>query len=82
MIIPHSSLKPEVLRAVVEEYVSREGTDYGIETSLEDKVSSVLAQLARGYACIVYDEQSESCDIVVVDSVRYKQIVGGDASGG
>jgi uncharacterized protein YheU (UPF0270 family) len=42
-------LEPDTLRAVIESFVLREGTDYGVrETALEDKVAQVLIQLRRG----------------------------------
>lgn len=76
MIIPHTSVQPATLRAVIEEFVSREGTDYGFESSFESKVASVMRQLERGTACLVFDTTSETCDIVVVGSARYRQMVG------
>jgi uncharacterized protein YheU (UPF0270 family) len=60
-------LSPEALRGLVEEFVTREGTDYGDgrggrstsqpdrEWTLEDKVSQILDQLDRGEARIVFD---------------------------
>ena len=43
--------EPDTLRAVVESFVLREGTDYGVhEASLEAKVAQVLLQLRRGEA--------------------------------
>lgn len=66
MEIPHDRLKPETLRAVIEEFVTREGTDYG-ETAftLEDKVAHVMGQLKHRKAVIVLDEASETCHIVL-----------------
>lgn len=59
-------LAPETLRAVIEAFVLREGTDYGFEeTSLDTKVGQVLAQLQRGDAHVVFDPASESVTIVV-----------------
>jgi len=75
MIIPHTSLREDILRAVVEEFVSREGTDYGFEASLDAKISSVVKQLESGKAVVVFDVESETCDIVSVGSARYKQLV-------
>ena len=64
MIIPHEKLSPETLRSVVEEFVSREGTDYGpLEFSFEEKVASVLQQVRRGVAVVVFDPESETCSI-------------------
>jgi len=31
MIIPHQMLSPEALRGVIEDCVTREGTDYGLQ---------------------------------------------------
>ena len=60
-------LSPDALRGLVEEYVSREGTDYGHgEWSLEEKVRQVLQQLERGEARIVFDLERESASIVPV----------------
>jgi len=59
-------LAPDTLRAVIESFVLREGTDYGLqETSLDDKVWQVLAQLRAGKAHIVFDPATESVTFVV-----------------
>ena len=61
MEIPHERLDAETLRAVVEEFVTREGTDYGDRVcSLPEKVSDVMAQLKRGEAVILWDPATES----------------------
>ena len=63
--VPYTALAPDLLHAVVESYVLREGTDYGEkEFSLEDKVAHVVKQLKRGEAHIVFDPQTESVSIV------------------
>jgi hypothetical protein len=67
VVVPHTELTPELLRGLVESFVLREGTDYGErEVSLDSKVASVVRQLERGEAQIIFDPQSESIDIVVV----------------
>jgi uncharacterized protein YheU (UPF0270 family) len=51
---------------VIESFVLREGTDYGVdETPLEDKVAQVLIQLRRGEAHITFDPATESINVVV-----------------
>ena len=63
-------LAPDTLRAVIESFVLREGTDYGLqETSLDDKVEQVLTQLRRGKAHIVFDPATESVTIVVTTAL-------------
>ena len=57
-------LSPGALRGLVEEYVTREGTDYGhSDWSLEDKVAQVFRQLDQGEARIVFDLDLESASI-------------------
>lgn len=64
VVVPHTDLAPELLHAVVESYVLREGTDYGEkEFSLEDKVSHVISRLERGEARIVFDPETETVSI-------------------
>jgi uncharacterized protein len=64
VVVPYTELAPDLLHAVVESYVLREGTDYGEkEFSLEDKVLHVISQLERGEARIVFDPETESVSI-------------------
>jgi len=64
MDIPFSALSKETLRAVIEEYVTREGTDYGLEEfSLEQKIAQVKAQLEHGEIRIDYDPESQTCNL-------------------
>jgi uncharacterized protein YheU (UPF0270 family) len=65
VVVPYTELTAELLRAVVESFVLREGTDYGErELSLDDKVARMMAQLKRGEASIVFDPESESVTIM------------------
>ncbi|MEO8602018.1 MAG: YheU family protein [bacterium] len=69
--IPASALSPDALRGLVEEFVSRDGTDYGrVERSLDEKVGDVLRQLSRGDARIFFDPDSRSTHIVVSETRR------------
>jgi len=64
LIVPVSALQPDTLRALIEEYVSREGTDYGSATySLDEKVQHVMNQLSRGEAEISFDSVSGTINI-------------------
>lgn len=68
--IPSNSLSPAALRGVVEEFVTREGTDYGHKDhSLEDKMQTVYRQLERGEVAIVFDPDSQTCNIVTRDAL-------------
>jgi uncharacterized protein YheU (UPF0270 family) len=64
--VPHTELAPHTLRAVVESFVLREGTDYGAQDApFERKVADVMRQLDRREAIIVYDPGTDSIDIVL-----------------
>ena len=59
-------LSPEALRGLVEEFVTRDGTDYGaVEQSVEQKIAQVSAQLASGEARLVFDPYTQTTNIVV-----------------
>lgn len=63
MQIPHTALAAATLRNLVEEFVTREGTDYGQAFSLEEKVNQVLRQLESGQAVILFDALASTCHI-------------------
>lgn len=66
MEIPYQALQPQTLNNLIEELVTRDGTDYGeSELSLEQKVAQVKARLVEGEAIICYDEKSELCEIML-----------------
>lgn len=63
--VDYRALSPEAFRGLVEEFVTREGTDYGLhEKDFEDKVRDVVRQLQSGEAEIVYDTVDERANIV------------------
>ena len=65
MEIPYSQLSDEALRAIIEEFISREGSEYGlIEYSFEEKVSYVIKQLERGEVVVTFDAVSETCNLM------------------
>lgn len=67
IFIPYSELSVEALQGVVQSFVLREGTDYGVrEHSFDDKVRQVMEQLRRGEARILFDSETESVTIVPV----------------
>ena len=65
MDIPYTELSRETLTAVIEEFITREGTDYGdVEYSLADKIRHVRRQLELGEVKITFDPDSETCTLV------------------
>jgi hypothetical protein len=65
LIIPHEKLSPEALRGLIEEVVTRDGNDNGYtRATLEQNVAAVLGQLQRKEVVVVYDEASQTANIV------------------
>ena len=63
--VPYNQLSPAALTGVIEEFVTRDGTDYGeVEVSLETKINQVLNQIKSGKAVIVFDQKTETCTIL------------------
>jgi len=73
--IPYSQLSPHALNGVIEEFVTRDGTDYGeYEICLKSKTSQVLNQLKSGKAVIVFDPNSDTCNILKSNDPALNQI--------
>jgi uncharacterized protein YheU (UPF0270 family) len=63
--VPAERLSADILHAVIEEFILREGTDYGsYEVSLEDKIDQVRGQLNRGEVLITFDPATENCNLL------------------
>lgn len=66
MEIPWQKLTDETLTAIIEEFVTREGTEYGArDYSLAEKVAQVRAQLRDGKLGLDYDPDSATCQLFV-----------------
>lgn len=65
MIIPYNELENHVLHSLLEEIVTRDGTDYGEqEHSTEQKVKRVITLLQEKAIFIVYSELHETCSLM------------------
>jgi len=65
MLIPHREVSPEALQGIIEEFITREGTDYGeSEIPLSAKVAQVKKQLDEGRCYIMYDLELGTVSIV------------------
>ncbi|WP_288129394.1 YheU family protein [Microbulbifer sp.] len=77
MIIPHKQIDAETLQNLLEEYATRDGTDYGErEVSLEDKVASLRRQLESKQVVIWFEPGEESVNLVLAEDVP-KDLPGG-----
>lgn len=71
ILVDYRSLQPETLRSLIEEFVTRDGTDYGAsEVTLDQKVAEVLAQLTSGKAVISFNAAAGSVTIVLARDSR------------
>ncbi|MGE3760006.1 MAG: YheU family protein [Pseudobdellovibrionaceae bacterium] len=63
--IPSDNLSEDALRGLLESYILRDGTDYGInELSLENKLKNLYRQLERKEILIVFDLNTESATVL------------------
>lgn len=65
MIISYEQLSSDALQGLIEEFITREGTDYGVEElSLNSKVEQVKQLLKRREVVVVFDFTTESASLL------------------
>ncbi len=69
--IPYDQIKPDTLRNLIEEYITRDGTYYGEkEMSMDEKIDMIFEQLKAGEAVISWDRYLETSNIVLKEDLR------------
>ena len=69
--VPADRLAADTLAALLEEFASRDGTDYGErETPLDERVRQLRTQMERGDIALLYDLDSESWDLLPRDEAQ------------
>ncbi|MFT5354681.1 MAG: hypothetical protein ACI9KE_001888 [Polyangiales bacterium] len=64
--VPPEKLSEDALIGVIDEFITREGTDYGHEeTSVDGKRAQVRAQLQKGDALLLFDPKTETINIIL-----------------
>ena len=63
MKIPHTKISPIALQEVVEEFVTRDGTDH---SQVERRMTDILRQLESGIIELHFDGETGTCNIVTV----------------
>jgi uncharacterized protein len=65
--IPFSSLSVDAQEGVLNDFIEREGTDYGAQAaSLEKKHRDLLGQLSKGDVKLVFDPSTESITLMTL----------------
>jgi len=74
-IIQVSRLSSKALQGVIEEFISRNGTDYGEkEASLETNLRQVKCKPEKGSAVLVFDDETGTTNIFLADNPILKKI--------
>ena len=61
MLIPYEQLEADTLTRLIEDFVSRDGTDNGDDTPQEIRTLRVRQALGKGQAVIFFDLESQQC---------------------
>ncbi len=65
LLIPATQLSRQALRGLIEEFITREGTDYGDTAyTLDDKVAQVEQQLRTAEVVIAFNAEQNSCTLL------------------
>jgi uncharacterized protein len=71
LVIPYEKLSAQALQGLIEEVVTRNGTDNGYtQATLEQNVAMVMDQLRRKEVVVVFDESTQTANIVPVKYLR------------
>jgi len=74
--IPVNKLSPEALQGVIEEFISRAGTDYGeVEASADTKFRQVKQKLETGSAVLIFDDETETTNIFLTNDPVLKTLM-------
>lgn len=69
--VAYTDLDPQTLRNVIADLVTRDGTDYGeTERTQEQKAASLMRQLERGEAKLVFDLTTETLGLMTADELK------------
>lgn len=74
VIVPPEQLSDDALAGVLQEYISREGTDYGLrEVTFEAQMKQAKRAMFDGECILVFDRQTECCQLL--SKVQLKELV-------
>ena len=74
-IISVNKLSAKALKGVIEEFITRRGTDYGsVEASFDTKFRQVKNQIKNGSAVLLFDDETETTNIFLADDPMLKKL--------
>ena len=74
MIVPWQEIPADSLQNLIEEFVSRDGTDYGVqETPLSTRVEQVRKKIEKGTVVIWYDDVTETISLFHQENIPSPQ---------
>lgn len=65
MLIPYELLEQHTLENLLEDFVTRDGTDNGDETPLSTRVERARLALTSGQAVILFEPQTQQCQLIL-----------------
>jgi len=69
MLIPWQQLQPDTLNNLLEDFVTRDGTDNGDETPVNRRIERARHALEKGTAVILFDPPSGQCQLLLKSQV-------------
>lgn len=63
MLIPFEQIEPDTLTRLIEDFVTRDGTDNGDETPYLTRIERVRHALGKKQAVILFDVASQQCQL-------------------
>jgi len=74
--IPVKKFSRHALKGVIEEFISREGTDYGeiAAVPMETKFKHVKYKLETGLAVLIFDDETETTNIFLANDPILKKL--------
>lgn len=69
MLIPHDQLSDEALTGLIEDFVTRDGTDHGDDTPFATRIERVRCALDKGQAVILFDPPTGQCQLCLKHQV-------------
>lgn len=68
--VPYTELEPGTLNNIIDDLVTRDGTDYGaVERTREQKAAALMRQLERGEAKLLFDPETETIGLVTAEEL-------------